>query len=65
MKNRLKELRMENNLTLIELGKQLMMKNSTLSQYETGKREPSIETLKNIAQVLDCTVDNLIKNKEE
>lgn len=33
MKNRLKELRMENNLTLRELGKQLRMKNSTLSQY--------------------------------
>lgn len=39
MKNRLKELRMENNLTLRELGKQLRMKNSTLSQYEMERRE--------------------------
>ena len=32
MKNRLKELRMENNLTLRELGKQLRMKNSTMEK---------------------------------
>ena len=48
-----------------ELAKATGIKYSTLSQYETGKREPSIETLKNIAQVLDCTVDNLIKKEEE
>ncbi|MDE7049918.1 MAG: helix-turn-helix transcriptional regulator [Lactobacillus sp.] len=49
MKNRLKELRMENNLTLRELGKQLRMKNSTLSQYEMERREPKIEIWKKIA----------------
>lgn len=41
MKNRIKELRQENNLTLRQLGKKLDMKNSTLSQYETGKRDPN------------------------
>ena len=48
-----------------ELAKATGIKCSTLSQYETGKREPSIEALKNIANVLDCSIDDLIKNKEK
>ena len=38
--NRIKELRKKNNLTLKQLGQQINMLDSTLSQYENGKRKP-------------------------
>ena len=60
MKNRLKELRMENNLTLRELGKQLRMKNSTLSQYEMERREPKIEIWKKIADFFHLPTEYLM-----
>lgn len=60
MKNRLKELRMENNLTLRELGKQLRMKNSTLSQYEMERREPKIEIWKKIADFFHVPTEYLM-----
>ena len=48
--NRLKELRQKNNLTLKELGQKVGMANNTLSQYETGKREPKLETWNKLAE---------------
>lgn len=60
MKNRLKELRMENNLTLRELGKQLRMKNSTLSRYEMERREPKIEIWKKIADFFHVPTEYLM-----
>ena len=59
MKNRIKELRQENNLTLRQLDEKLDMKNSTLSQYETGKREPKIETWRKLADFFGTTVSYL------
>lgn len=47
--NRLKELREKNNLTLRALGQEVNMSSSRLSQYETGKREPKIETWDKLA----------------
>ena len=41
--NRIKELRKKNNLTLKQLGQQINMLDSTLSQYENGKRKPKEE----------------------
>lgn len=69
--NRLKELRQENNLTLRQLGEKLDMKNSTLSQYETGKREPKLETWKELANYFNVSVPYLLgledktENKEK
>ena len=48
--NRIKELREKNNLTLKELGQKTGMVNNTLSQYETGKREPKLETWNKLAE---------------
>ena len=65
--NRLKELRKQKGLTLAELGKEVNLKNNTLSRYERGIREPNISTLIKLANLFDVTVDYLIgrepKNK--
>ncbi|MBI0033811.1 helix-turn-helix transcriptional regulator [Lactobacillus sp. M0396] len=56
MPNRLKELRQKNNLTLKELGKQIGMLDSTLSQYETGKRNPSTKVWEKLANFFNVSV---------
>lgn len=60
MQNRFKELRIERKLTLRELGEKLNMSSSRLSQYETGKREPKLETWQKIADLLNVPVDYLL-----
>ena len=57
--NRLKELRQKNNLTLKELGQKIGMANNTLSQYETGKREPKVETWQALADFFNVSVPYL------
>ena len=53
MKNRIKELRKSKGLTLKQLGQQVGIAINTLSQYETGKREPKIITWKKLADFLE------------
>lgn len=62
MSNRLKELRQKNNLTLKELGKKVDMLDSTLSQYENGKRNPKDEVWQKLADFFNVSL-NYIKNK--
>lgn len=57
--NRLRELRTKKNLTLKELGEQLGMPNNTLSRYETGKREPKLETWQKLADYFNVSVPYL------
>ena len=49
MKNRLKRLRKKNNYTLADVAKVLGVRTNTISRYETGKREPKIETWETLA----------------
>lgn len=48
--------------------KQLAIKSgvteSQISQIETGKRKPGFETLLRISEALDCTTDDLVRNKK-
>ena len=57
----LKAFRMSKNLTQLEFAKLLNVKRTTVSMWENNKSLPNIDTLKKIAQLLDCTVDDLIK----
>lgn len=55
-KNRLKELRQKKNLTLKKLGKHVGILDSTLSQYESGKREPGQEVWQKLAYYFGTSV---------
>ena len=57
--NRLKELRQKNHLTLEELGHNVGMLNSTLSQYENGKRNPNNEVWQQLADYFEVSVPYL------
>ena len=59
MKNRIKELRLKHNLTLRRLGKELDMYDSRISQYETGKRQPKLETWQKLADFFGVSVPYL------
>lgn len=48
--NRIKELRKEKNLTLEQVGKDMNLATNTISRYETGKREPKLETWNKLAE---------------
>ena len=59
MKNKIKELRQKNNLTLKELGQKIGMANNTISRYETGKREPKLEAWQKLADYFNVSVPYL------
>lgn len=59
MKNRIKELRQKNNLTLKELGCKFGMAISTVSEYERGRREPKPGTWKKLANYFNVSVPYL------
>lgn len=58
--SRIKKLRYEKDISQKELSKALGILNTTLSQYETGKRAPSDDIKMDIADYFDVSVDYLI-----
>lgn len=59
LKNRIAEARKEKGLTLKELGKLVNLGDNTISQYETGKREPKLVTWQKLANELGVSVPYL------
>lgn len=57
---RLKEIRIKKNLTQDDFAKLLNISPSSISLYESGNREPSLNTLIKIAIVLDVSTDYLL-----
>ena len=59
MKNRIKKLRENKKLTLVELSKKVQIPNNTLSQYENEKRNPKPETWQALANFFNVSVPYL------
>ncbi len=57
--NRIKKLRNDKKMTLKQLGEAVGMLDSTISQYETGKREPKLETWQKLADYFGVSVSYL------
>jgi transcriptional regulator with XRE-family HTH domain len=57
--NNIKKYRRLKGLTQKDLGDKLHVEHTTISNYETGKRRPDIETLVRIAQILDVDIKDL------
>lgn len=47
-----------------ELGKKIGVAESTISQYETGKREPDFETLLKLGEFFNVSVDYLLRGEQ-
>lgn len=61
---RLKELREKRHLSQVFLGMELNMAQNTISQYETGEREPGIAELIAIADYFGVSVDYLLERTD-
>lgn len=60
----LKTLRLQNSLTQSELGSRLGIAKSTISLYESGKREPDFETLEKFADFFNVPMSTFFPNGE-
>lgn len=56
----LKELRLEKKLSQRELGEILGVVNQTISFWESGSREPDLDTLIKISNYFEISVDYLV-----
>ena len=61
---RLKQARIERNISQKDLARALGIGISSLSQYENGQRQPGYETILKIANYFDVTTDYLLGRKE-
>jgi transcriptional regulator with XRE-family HTH domain len=58
--SKIKELRQKTGMTQAEFGAKIGAKQSTVAMWETGGRNPRFKQLRQIAMVLNCTIDELI-----
>ena len=65
MINRIREARKKQDLTLKQLGAMVGAAESTISQYEKGRREADHETLLKISKALGVTVGYLLGAEEQ
>lgn len=61
---KLRELRKKYGLTMKELGAEIGVAESTISQYETGKRQPDYETLLKLGEFFGVSVDYILTGEE-
>lgn len=62
---RLRELRKAKGLSMKELGKMFGLAESTISLYESGKRQPDTEIIKRFANFFGVSVDYLLGVSQE
>ena len=58
--NNIRELRQSRGMTMKELGERINVAESTISLYETGKRQPDISTLRMLSAILGASVDYIV-----
>ena len=62
---RLRELRLERNMSQQRLAMELSMTQNTISRYENGEREPGIKELIRIADYFNVLLDYLLERSEQ
>lgn len=60
---RLREIRKHRGITQVQLAEIIGVEQSTISQWETGRSQPSLKIAVKIANALGCKVDDLIKEE--
>ena len=63
-KDKLKELRIKNNLTQDDMAKKLYVTRNAISKWENGKGYPNIESLKTISKQFNISLDELINEQD-
>ena len=63
--NHIKKIRLEKGIKQGDLADMLSVKQTTVSGWETGYREPDLESLKRMADIFNCSIDELLGQKEK
>lgn len=61
----IKKKRVELNMSQDELAEKMFVTRQTISNYEIGKRNPSIETLQQLSAVFECDLEELLYGKKK
>ena len=61
----IKDLRKKKNMTQDELAEKLNVTRQAVSSWENGKTQPDVETLTQLAEVLEVSVERIIYGKEK
>ena len=62
---KIKKLRIENNLTQKDLADRLYVTFQTVSKWENDENEPDVSTLRELSKVFDCSLDYLLSEDEK
>lgn len=62
---KLKLYRERKNLTQKEVAEYLELEPAAISKYESGMREPNIESLKRLSEIFEVSLDELLKDDEK
>ena len=65
MKNRIREIRKAHKLTMKQLGEKIGLAESTISQYETGKRQPDLEAQAKMCELFGVPLGYLMGVEEK
>ncbi len=65
MSERIKELRKEKNIGQNKLAEEIKISNASISYYETGKQEPTAETIFKLANYFNVSADYILGLKDE
>ena len=65
MLEEMRNIRKKRGLTMKQRGEKVGLAEVTISTYETGRSEPSLGVLCAIADVLDVSLDVLVRGKEK
>lgn len=57
----IKAMRQAKELTQWQLAEKIGVKQESITQWETGKTSPKFARLAKIAEVLECTIDDLVR----
>ncbi|TSB46692.1 helix-turn-helix domain-containing protein [Alkalicoccobacillus porphyridii] len=63
--SRLREQRLQNGLTMKQLGESMNLAPSTISGYENGTRKPDMDILYLLADTFDVSVDYLLGRSDQ
>ena len=61
----LKNLRSEKGLSQRELSSQLGLSANCICEYEKGRSEPNLDTLKKLSSIFECSIDYLVGNSDD
>ena len=62
--NTIRILRNERKITQIQLAKKLKINQATISMWERGKSNPTAKLLPKLAEILNCSIDELFSDRK-